>query len=145
MKFRHRFSVNAPLMRVAEFHSRSANMPKLSPPPMKTQLLNAPEILKTGDKMDFNLVFGLFKIYWAAHLQSLSLEGFTDQQIMGPFQEWTHQHRFISVGETTTCVHDEIQLRLRKHPIWWIVGMGMFLSLPFLFTFRKWKTRRLLA
>ena len=144
MKFKHRFTVKAPLMRVAEFHSRSANMPKLTPPPMSTQLLNAPEVLKSGDTMDFNLKLGPIKINWVAHLESLSLEGFTDRQLIGPYKEWVHQHRFISVNETTTLVLDEIELRLRKHPLWWMVGMGMYLSLPILFTFRKWKTRRLL-
>ena len=145
MKFKHRFTVNAPVTRVAEFHSHSANMPKLTPPPMSTQLLNAPKVLKGSDTMYFNLKLGPIKIHWVAHLESLSVEGFTDRQLIGPYQEWVHQHRFNSVNETTTLVLDEIELRLRKHPVWWIVGMGMYLSLPILFTFRQWKTRRLLA
>jgi ligand-binding SRPBCC domain-containing protein len=145
MKFKHHFTVNAPLTRVSEFHSRSVNMPKLTPPPMRTQLLNASEILKAGDDMDFNLILGPIKIHWVAHLELLSLEGFTDRQLIGPFKEWVHQHHFTSVNETTTLVLDDIDVRLRKHPLWWIVGMGMYLTLPILFTFRKWKTRRLLA
>jgi ligand-binding SRPBCC domain-containing protein len=64
--------------------------------------------------------------------------------VSGPFAEWVHRHNFEVVDEHTTEVVDEITLRLRSHPLWWLVGIGMWLGLPSLFAYRTWKTRRTL-
>ena len=42
MIYRHQFRVNASLARVAEFHSRSASMAAITPPPIIARLHNAP-------------------------------------------------------------------------------------------------------
>ena len=61
----------------------------------------------------------------------------------GPFRQWVHRHKFVPVDSTTTQVVDEIELRLRPHPWWGLIGMGMALTLPLLFAYRGWKTRLL--
>jgi len=85
---------------------------------------------------------GPFPIHWKARIEAVSPNGFTDHQVSGPFAEWVHRHNFEVVDEHTTDVVDEIALRLRSHPLWWLVGMGMRLGLPILFAYRAWKTRR---
>jgi ligand-binding SRPBCC domain-containing protein len=37
----------------------------------------------------------------------------------------------------------EIELKLRPHLLWGLVGLGMWFSLPLLFAYRGWKTCRL--
>jgi ligand-binding SRPBCC domain-containing protein len=69
---------------------------------------------------------------------------FADRQLRGPFDHWLHRHTFIALDETTTMVMDEIELKFRRHPLWGLVGLGMWLSLPLLFAYRAWKTRQLL-
>jgi hypothetical protein len=76
--------------------------------------------------------------------QDVSAIGFTDWQLEGPFAEWVHRHNFVAVDEQTSVTLDEVNLRLRSHPIWWLVGMAMWLGLPLLFAYRAWKTRRML-
>ena len=52
-----------------------------------------------------------------------------------------------SSGENKTMYYrpgDEITLKIRVHPIWGLVGIGMRLGLPILFAYRAWKTKRLL-
>ena len=144
MIYRHRFEVNAPASRVAEFHSRSTSMPAITPPPIIVRVHQAPPVLSEGDEMDFTLWLGPLPIRWQARIEQVSASGFTDRQLRGPFKEWVHRHSFVKVDEQTTEVVDEVTLQLRSHPLWWLAGMGMRLSLPVLFAYRAWKTGRIL-
>jgi len=144
MNYRHRFVVRAPLARVSDFHRQVASMPAITPPPLSVRLYHAPDILGEGDEMDFSLGVGPVRIRWLARIEGVSPNGFTDRQVRGPFAEWVHRHSFNALDNQTTEVVDEITLRLRTQPGWWLVGMGMWLGLPILFAFRASKTRRLL-
>jgi hypothetical protein len=55
-----------------------------------------------------------------------------------------HRHSFAPVDATTTEVIDEVQAELSSHWLWWIVGSGMWLTLPLLFAYRGWRTRHVL-
>jgi ligand-binding SRPBCC domain-containing protein len=144
MIYHHRFSVRAPLDRVAEFHGRAISMAAITPPPIIIRLRHAPEFLAEGDEMDFTMWLGPLPVRWLARIEAVSSSGFIDRQLRGPFAEWVHRHTFVAVDEHTTDVIDEVTLKLKTHPLWWFVGLGMQVGLPLLFAFRKWKTRRLL-
>ena len=143
MKYLHSFRVRAPLSRVASFHQQHTSMGAITPPPIRVELHRVPADL-SGGEMDFTLWFGPLPIHWLAQIEDVSESGFTDRQLHGPFAEWVHRHSFVTVDEQTTEVVDEVTLRLRTHPLWWLVGMGMQLSLPLLFAYRAWKTRKYL-
>jgi ligand-binding SRPBCC domain-containing protein len=145
MKYRHKFLVKAPLAEVAEFHSQSASMGDITPPPAVVKVHQAPVRLSEGDEMEFTIWLGPLPVRWQARIEEVSPTGFVDRQIQGPFRRWTHRHNFEPVDEQTTEVVDEIEFKLAKDPIRGIVGLGMTLSLPFLFAYRGWKTRRLLT
>jgi len=167
MKYRHRFTVQAPLEAVADFHSRSDSMGAITPPPVIAQVHQAPPQLSEGDEMDFTLWFGPVQLRWLARIEDVvrdqggdngqatggdhhgrrtrsAAAGFSDRQLRGPFAHWLHRHTFKAVDETTTEVIDEIEFKLRSHPLWRLVGLGMYLNLPLLFAYRGWKTRQLL-
>lgn len=144
MIYRHRFQVSSPLERVVEFHSRSASMAAITPPPIIIRVQHAPPVLRNGDEMDFTMWLGPLPIHWLAVIEAVSPDGFTDRQLRGPFAEWVHRHSFIAMDEHRTAVVDEVSLRLRAHPLWWLIGAGMRLGLPVLFAYRAWKTRRYL-
>jgi ligand-binding SRPBCC domain-containing protein len=144
MKYRHQFRVPASVERVAEFHANSASMAAITPPPIIVKVHHAPPILADGDEMDFTMWLGPLPVHWLARIEAVSAAGFTDRQLRGPFTEWAHQHLFRAVDENTTDVMDEITFRLRLHPLWGPVGLGMWLGLPVLFAFRAWKTKRML-
>ncbi len=144
MRYKHRFRVKAPLAEVAEFHSQSASMGDITPPPAVVKVHQAPTRLDDGDEMDFTIWLGPLPVRWKARIEDVSATGFVDRQLEGPFRCWTHRHVFKSIDEQTTEVVDEIEFKLAKHPVRGIMGLGMSLSLPFLFAYRGWKTRRLL-
>ena len=144
MKYQHRFQVRAPMAVVADFHAQSASMGAITPPPIVVTVHRAPVRLADGDEMDFTLWLGPLPVHWIAQIEDAGPAGFTDRQVCGPFAKWIHCHRFVVVDESVTEVLDEIELNLRPHWVWGLVGLGMWLSLPLLFAYRSWKTRRLL-
>ena len=144
MKYQHRFRVRAPLEAVADFHSRSASLAAITPPPVVVRVHRAPEIQREGDEMDFTVWLGPLPVRWLACIENVSATGFTDLQVRGPFNAWIHRHSFVRVDEQTTDVVDEVTVELRAHPLWGPVGLGMWLTLPLLFAYRAWKTKRIL-
>jgi len=144
MRFEHRFRVKASLAEVADFHSRSSNMPKLSPPPLIVRMRRAPELLAAGDEMEFTLWAGPIPIRWIARIEDASPSGFVDRQEVGPFASWRHRHVFARVTDDTTEVLDQVEASLRRHWWWGPVGLAMWVGLPLLFAYRGWKTRQLL-
>jgi ligand-binding SRPBCC domain-containing protein len=144
MRYEHRFRVHAPLEAVAAFHSLSANMANITPPPAMVRIHQAPSVLAEGDEMDFTLWLGPLPLRWLARIEDVTPTGFVDRQVRGPMASWRHRHSYVPVDARTTDVVDQVEVEIRPHPFWGPVGLSLWLSLPFLFAFRTWKTRRML-
>lgn len=143
--FRSRFRVQASLAEVAAFHRRAAAMAAITPPPVIVRIHKAPIELDEGAEMDFTLWLGPLPIRWQARIEDADDHGFRDRQVGGPFRHWLHTHRFVPVGENATEVHDTIELELADRWPARLIGAGLWLSLPLLFAYRRWQTRRLLT
>lgn len=94
--------------------------------------------------MVFTMWLLLLPVHWVSRIENVSPTGFTDRQIRGPFKTWKHEHTFIELSAELVEIKDEVQATLSSNPIWWLVGAGMWLSMPILFAYRGWKTRRML-
>ncbi len=140
--FNYSFTVYAPLADVAEFHRHTSALKKLSPTPMQ---LHRADPMGEGSISEFTLWLGPIPIRWRAVHSNVSEQGFTDTQESGPMEFWAHTHRFETINERQTRIHEQIEYR---HPKGW---RGLFthllfgrLSLQFLFTYRAWATKRAL-
>jgi ligand-binding SRPBCC domain-containing protein len=141
-EFRHRFRVAAPLDDVTAFHRDTRALKFLTPPPVYVQFHHV-EPVGENSRSEFTMWVGPVPIRWVAlHTEYDPKKGFVDTQVDGPFQRWVHQHSFSAVDEGTTEVSDSIQAELGAHPFWKLVGGFMWISLPLLFTYRAWVTRR---
>lgn len=145
MRYQHRFTVKAPLADVAAFHSRSASMGAITPPPIVVRVHAAPAQLTEGDSMDFTLWLGPLPVRWVARIEQTSATRFVDRQMRGPFAQWEHHHTFVPVDAGQTEVIDQVTAHLHKNWFWKLVGASMWIGLPALFAYRAWKTRRLLS
>lgn len=145
MKFTHQFTVNAPIEAVADFHSQSASMGAITPPPIIVNIHHAPEILTDGDQMAFTMWMGPLPIRWVAEISKNDEHAFVDRQVEGPFSVWEHRHTFVDIGNGQTEVHDEVTAELSTNWFWKTLGYGMWLNMPVLFAFRAWKTKRILS
>ena len=112
MKFQHRFCVRAALAAVAQFHSQTASLAMLTPPPVIVRIHRAPTIQHTGNEVDFTMWFGPLPVRWLAQIEQVSDTGFVDRQVRGPFRAWVHCHSFAPVDMATTEVIDEVQAEL---------------------------------
>lgn len=144
MLYRHSFEVAAPQPVVAEFHSSSASMGAITPPPVIVRVHSAPEQLSEGDEMDFTMWLGPLPIRWVARIEETTPVSFVDRQVSGPFASWRHLHTYVASGPDKTLVIDQVEAKLSTHWFWRLVGLGMWLNMPILFGYRGWKTRRLL-
>ncbi len=139
--FRNKFTVNAPLKAVADFHSRTDVLKKLTPPPLFVQIHDFGE-MKEGMIADFTMWFGPVPIRWVAKHIDVNEYGFSDVQQQGPLETWGHTHRFSADSPTVTTVHDSIEY---THPAGWrgILTRLMFgkANLKLLFFYRMLVTR----
>jgi ligand-binding SRPBCC domain-containing protein len=137
MKYRHRFTVNAPLSAVAEFHKDTRALRDLTPPPMSVRFNNV-EPLADGSVADFTLGVGPMSVRWVAVHSEVSAEnGFVDTQQSGPFRSWRHHHQFRAIDEGTTEVVDEIEAEVGS-----ALSRFMWFNLPVLFAYRARQTKR---
>ncbi len=144
MRYEHAFRVEAPLTSVVRFHAQATSLKAVTPALIPMHLHDAAEQLDEGDEMDFTMWIGPLPVRWVARVSDVSASGFSDHQVHGPFESWTHRHNFIKVRSGTTEVLDQVEARLKRHLLWGPVGLAMWLGLPLLFAFRGSKTRRLL-
>ncbi|MDI9548162.1 MAG: hypothetical protein QM346_11260 [Chloroflexota bacterium] len=144
MKYAHRFRVEAPSADVVEFHQRSASMAAITPPPIIVRIHEAPAVLGEGDEMAFTLWLGPLPMRWRARIEQTGPSGFADRLIKGPFASWVHQHVFVETGSDATEVIDMVSAKLSDRPFWRLAGLALWAGMPLLFTYRAWKTRRLL-
>lgn len=142
-EFTHRFTVHAPLARVAEFHHDTRALKRLTPPPILVKF-NRVEPLTEGSQADFTMWLGPVPVRWVAvHTDVNPRRGFVDTQAHGPFRAWQHRHTFVPIDANTTEVVDQVRAIPSSHPFWGPVSWFMWLTLPMLFAYRSQVTRRL--
>ena len=142
--FHYDFTVNASLGDVAAFHRDTSALKKLSPPPMIVQMHRV-DPMAEGSISEFTLWLGPIPIRWKATHSQVSVNGFTDTQEKGPMEFWAHTHRFETISESYTRIHEQIKY---THP----TGLHGFFTrllfgkagLIFLFSYRKFATKRAL-
>jgi len=139
MKFEHRFTVKASQAEVARFHASAASLKAITPAPMTIH--QAPDPLKDGDKVDFTMWMP-FPVRWHGSVDHWSDEGFDDYQDEGPFELWHHRHNFRRIDASTTEVYDVVEATLPDHPGRALIALLMWSTLPLLFKYRMWQTRR---
>lgn len=135
--FRHRFIVKAPITAVSTFHNDTAALKNLMPPPLQLRF-NRLDPMGEGAVSDFSMGLGPLQVHWTAVHSNVTPAGFTDTQQRGPFKFWQHRHTFRAVDAQTTEVIDEVEAEPDG-----LISWLMWLTLPLLFVYRSWQTRRL--
>ncbi len=144
-EFVYRFTVSAPLDRVADFHRQTHTLKKLTPPPIFVQFHHL-EPLAEGSRAEFTLWFGPFPVRWeAVHTHVDGSSGFTDTQVRGPLRQWRHQHRFTAVTDGVTCIEERIEIEHQAGPRGWLSRVLYSKpALRLLFLYRQYVTRHAL-
>ncbi len=140
--FTHTYTVQAPLVQVLSLFYTPAVLAQMTPPPLSVHFQTLPAQLTTGTTMKMRIGVGPLTTGWVARFTEVSPTRFVDEQIEGPFHSWIHEHEFRAVTPNTTEIRDRITVSFRTRDI---LCLCMWLGLPGLFLFRRWRTPGLLA
>ena len=106
--FDFRFTVNATLQAVSEFHFQPGILKTLTPPLMIMQVHRF-DPLANGSIGEFTMWMGPIPVRWKALHSDVSETTFTDTQVSGPMKSWVHCHTFTALDEQTTEVHEHVE------------------------------------
>ncbi|MDZ4402555.1 SRPBCC family protein [Prosthecobacter sp.] len=101
--------IPVPWSRVWEFFSNPRNLARITPPGMDFEILtpDLPERLREGLMITHRLrpLFGI-PVTWLTEItQVVEMERFIDEQRIGPYAVWHHEHEFHDLdGERTEMV-----------------------------------------
>jgi len=149
--FKQTFRVKAPLSATWKLHDDPAALRDLTPPPLRVRILVLDNPLVKGSTLKFRLVLvGPLGATWHAvydefqpYQPGVSECGFVDRALSSPFRAWSHRHTFRALPDGTSTVTDEATFQLAGGPlVSWILGWPL---VAFLFLYRRFQTRRLLA
>lgn len=142
--FDYRFTVEASLAEVRDFHRDTSALKTLTPPPTYVQL-HAIEPLAEGSVSLFTLWIGPLPLRWKAVHRNVGDQGFTDVQAEGPAAKWEHTHAFIPLSSSVTEIREHIEYE-HKPGLSGLLTRVLFSrpNLLFMFAYRKWATRRTL-
>ncbi|MEO0540728.1 MAG: SRPBCC family protein [Cyanobacteria bacterium P01_A01_bin.105] len=103
MKFQLSSQIHAPVDVVWAFHERPDILDILTPPWQPVQVIRREGGLGPGAISEFRLWLGPFPLTWLAQHTDEYDPGrlFTDIQVSGPVESWTHRHRFIPQAPQT--------------------------------------------
>ena len=142
-KFSHRFTVSAPIEKVAAFHNDARALKILTPFPLWVQIHEV-EPLAENSRAEFTMWAGPIPLRWEALHTHVSDQGFTDTQVNGPYRYWVHSHQFVALNAHSTEIIDEVSAIYGDGFFWGLITRLMWIGLPILFAFRARRTRAFL-
>jgi ligand-binding SRPBCC domain-containing protein len=129
-----------------EFHMDAENLARISPPWPPFVPVSTPQPTQLGDIQVFRVGPWPIARTWQARITQL-VPGrlLEDTQEAGPFQRWRHQHRVAPDGDGSRLT-DVVAFRLLPTRVGeFIEYFSVRPALWAMFTYRHWRTRRLLA
>ncbi len=113
--------LNADPQTVWEFLATPANLNQLTPPELHFQILSElPDQMYNGLTILYAIRIPLFGTRrWLTEIKHIREgEYFVDEQRIGPYRHWYHQHLIEPAGENKTRMIDRVSYQLP----FWIVG-----------------------
>lgn len=143
LQFKYSSAIDAPVEVVWKFHERADVLQLLTPPWQPVQVIRREGGLSIGAITEFRLYLGPLPLTWLArHTECEPYKSFTDQQISGPFEHWTHQHKFES-EDGKTRLTDEICFTMPGgEPVEFVSGWLVQMQLDAMFRYRHEVTKK---
>jgi ligand-binding SRPBCC domain-containing protein len=113
-------TLDAPVEKVWEFLATPLNLNELTPPDLDFKIISElPDKMYNGLMIQYEIRIPLFGIHrWLTEIKHIN-EGvsFVDEQRVGPYKLWYHQHVIEPNGEKMTNMIDRVAYQLPFGPI----------------------------
>lgn len=110
-------TINAPIAEVWRFFSSPANLNRITPPEMRFEFeSDIPENMYAGQIISYRIrIAPLVRLRWVTEIRHAEKEKyFIDEQRIGPYRFWYHEHRFTICGQDV----------LMEDTVHYVVGFG---------------------
>lgn len=143
LQFKYSSVIDAPVEVVWNFHERPDVLQLLTPPWQPVQVIRREGGLAIGAITEFRLYLGVLPLTWLArHTECEQYRSFTDQQVSGPFEHWTHHHKF-EPEDGKTRLTDEISFSMPGgDPVEFVSGWLVRMQLDAMFRYRHQITKK---
>jgi ligand-binding SRPBCC domain-containing protein len=112
-------TVRASLATCWAFFSDPHNLARITPPELGFEVLSAlPPRIHPGMMIQYRVrpLFG-FPVQWLTEITHVDEpHSFVDEQRIGPYRIWHHEHRFTAAGDGTVTMHDKVTYILPFSP-----------------------------
>jgi ligand-binding SRPBCC domain-containing protein len=103
-------SLRCPVERVFEFLTLSENFPKIVPPDLQLRLVQAPERLILGSRIEVQILgFGVPQTVIYEITEFAEPHRFQESQVKGPLGRYIHEHVLVDQGDGVVQVTDRIE------------------------------------
>jgi ligand-binding SRPBCC domain-containing protein len=143
LHFKYSSVIVAPVEVVWKFHERPDILQLLTPPWQPVQVIRREGGLNVGAITEFRLFLGPLPLTWLArHTEYSEYRFFTDRQLSGPFESWTHRHKFEPENGNTRLT-DEVSFSMPGgEPLEFLGGWLVQAQLEAMFRYRHEVTQR---
>lgn len=142
--------LNAPQEQVFRFFERPENLAQVTPPALDFQLLSpSPVKMREGALIEYTIRQQGLRLRWRTLISDYQAPNmFIDQQLLGPYAFWHHEHRFSRDGERTR-MDDRVRYALPNWlPAWfarWLDRTYIRPQLHLIFDYRAKQFPRLIS
>lgn len=101
-----------------EFHADTNNLPLITPPDTKVDILEMQTPLKKGNRAKLKIRKWPLSFQWELVFEEVRYpELIVDVAIRSPFKTFRHEHRFVTVNGTHTILRDTVTFSLPFEPL----------------------------
>jgi ligand-binding SRPBCC domain-containing protein len=112
-----------------DFHANTHNLPRITPPEIKVEIIKLDEPLKQGSEAILKIKKGLIGFVWELVFEKVAANLIVDRATKSPFKSFVHEHHFIAVDEHHTTLRDIITFGLPlaplSNPVAWFIKHDM--------------------
>ena len=145
VRLRFTTEIDVDVQSLYDFHIDTNNLPKITPPWIKVQIISLELPLHQGSELELDITrFGMTQ-RWKMQIAALKKpELVSDQALKSPFSSFVHHHRFEAIDDTKSRLCDELELSLLFYPLSWIALPFIKRDIRKMFAYRHRQTKILL-
>ncbi len=123
---------------VFAWHERPGAFESLSPPWVDVEVVERTGGILDGGEVLLSIGRAPLNVRWRLmHRDYIRGEQFKDVQISGPFESWTHTHKFTAQSDGGCVLEDTIEFQLPQLPLPWLPGFLIKEELRRMFNYRE--------